>query len=73
MLGDIDNWGDFLVLTSLSSDLLVNERPELVGVNDGSPFPVSLHVERSNTLLTEVTSVTAQNNDISNVSINTPN
>ena len=59
MLGDINNWGDFLVLASLSSDLLVNERPELVGVDDGSPFPVSLHVERSNTLLTEVTRVTA--------------
>ena len=58
MLGDINDGGSFLVLSSVGSSLLIDKWPQLVGVDDWSPLPVSLQMEYSDTALSEVTLMT---------------
>ena len=59
MLGDInDGSGLGFALGCVNSNLLVDERPELVAVDDWGPLPVLLKMECSNTELSEVSRVT---------------
>ena len=60
MLGNINNKSLALLSMSSLSSLLRDERPELVGVDNGAVVPVLLEMKLSHTSLTVVTRMAVQ-------------
>ena len=59
MLGNIDDGSSLgLGLSGFGSNFFIDERPNLITVDDWSPRPVILPVERPDTTLSEVSRVT---------------